>query len=92
MLSEKLKLLREDAGLPQRKLVAALDIDIATYSKIENGLFLPKKEQVIELSHFLDYDEDELLKLWMTEKRASVTKNDKDLASDALKMVQESLK
>mgnify|MGYP002578517845 FL=1 len=44
MLSEKLKMLREEAGLPQRKLAVALDIDTATYSKIENGLYLPKKE------------------------------------------------
>ena len=39
MFGSKLKQLREDAKLPQRKLAALLDIDTSTYSKIENGLF-----------------------------------------------------
>lgn len=92
MLSEKLKLLREGAGLPQRKIAAVLDIDTATYSKIENGLFLPKKEQISILADILGGDKDELLKLWMAEKIAAVAKDDKNLAPDALKIVQESLK
>ena len=37
MIGSRLKELREGAGLPQRKLAALLDIDTATYSKIENG-------------------------------------------------------
>ena len=44
MFGSKLKQLREDAKLPQRKLAALLDIDTATYSKIENGLFALRKE------------------------------------------------
>ena len=41
LLPTKLKQLREKAGLPQRKVAASLDIDTATYSKIETGKFIP---------------------------------------------------
>ena len=92
LFSEKIKALREKLGVPQRKLAAAMDIDTATYSKIENGLYLPKKEMVIELAKFFNCDVDELLKYWVAERISSVAGDDKFIARDALKIVEESLK
>ena len=92
LFSDKIKALREKLGVPQRKLAAAIDIDTATYSKIENGLYLPKKEMVIALAEFFKCDADELLKYWMAEKISSVAGEDKGIARDALKIVEETLK
>ncbi len=47
MLSDKLKELRDQAKQPQRKVAAALDIDTATYSKIENGKYMPNRDFVL---------------------------------------------
>ena len=52
LLADKLKQLREEEKLPQRRVAAALDIDTATYCKMEKGKYLPSKEQVIQLSDF----------------------------------------
>ena len=92
LLSDKLKLLRESARLPQRKLSAALDIDTATYSKIENGLYLPRREIVIAIAQELGVDQGELLKLWMADRITSVAQEDRDLAVDALRIVEESIR
>ena len=37
LLADKLKQLRKEAKQPQRRVAAALDIDTATYCKIEKG-------------------------------------------------------
>ena len=42
LLSDKLKELRENAKQPQRRVAAALDIDTATYCKMEKGLYIPR--------------------------------------------------
>ena len=92
MLSEKLRALRELSGLPQRKVAAALDIDTATYCKIENGNYAPRKEQVIRLSEMLASDKNDLLKLWLADKFIEVAENDKENTPEALKIVQEQMK
>ncbi|MDR2823972.1 MAG: helix-turn-helix domain-containing protein [Prevotellaceae bacterium] len=37
IFNERIKQLREDCQIPQRKLAAAMDIDTASYCKIEKG-------------------------------------------------------
>lgn len=91
ILPTKLKLLRENAGLPQRKIAAALDIDTATYSKIETGKFIPSKEQVTQIARLLSGDESELLEMWMAEKIAAIAESDIKLAPAAIKIVGEKL-
>ncbi|HPW67269.1 MAG TPA: helix-turn-helix domain-containing protein [Salinivirgaceae bacterium] len=41
---ERIRQLREERQLPQRKLAATLDIDTATYCKIEKGKRRAKAE------------------------------------------------
>ena len=86
-----MKHLRESAGLPQWKLAASLDIDTATYSKIETGNFIPNREQVVQIAHLLLWDESELLELWMAEKTAAIVESDMTLAPVAIKLVGENL-
>jgi DNA-binding XRE family transcriptional regulator len=46
MFKEKIKQLREERQLPQRKLAATLDIDTAAYCKIEKGERRARKEHI----------------------------------------------
>lgn len=91
LLPNKLKELREQCELPQRKVAAALDIDTATYCKIENGNYSPRKEQIIQIAGILKTDKDELVKLWLADKIAIVAESEKDFAREALKLVNDTL-
>lgn len=92
LLSGKLKELREQCELPQRKVAAALDIDTATYCKIENGNYSPRKEQVLQLADILKADKDELVKLWLADKITIVAESEKDIAHEARKLVNNNFK
>lgn len=90
LLADKLKQLREEAKQPQRRVAAALDIDTATYCKMEKGKYLPSKEQVIQLSDFFKYDSEEMIKLWLADRLIDVAK-DEDMASEAILLAQDML-
>lgn len=91
LLADKLKQLREEAKQPQRRVAAALDIDTATYCKIEKGKHLPSKEQVIQLSDFFKNDNEEMIKLWIADRLIDVAK-DEDMANEAILLAQDMLK
>ena len=61
MFLERIKKFRIQNQMPQRQLAAALDIDTATYRKIEKGERKAKREQVIQLSHIFNIELNELL-------------------------------
>ncbi|MBR4690592.1 MAG: helix-turn-helix transcriptional regulator [Bacteroidales bacterium] len=88
MLPEKLKEQRKQCNLPQRKVAAALDIDTATYCKIENGNYSPKREQVIELANILHTDVKKLLTLWLADQIKEITDTNKDVADEAMEIVK----
>ncbi len=87
LLPEKLKKLREVANIPQRKIAAALDIDTATYSKIENGKYVPSREQVVIIAEIFSCDKYELIKLWLADKMVAIAKEDVSSIPAALKLV-----
>ncbi len=68
MFPERIKQLREEHQIPQRKMAAALDIDTATYCKYEKGERRPKREQVVIIAKLLLTDEKELLSLWLADQ------------------------
>ena len=88
MLSDKLRGLRHQSNLPQRKVAAALDIDTATYCKIENGNYAPKREQVVALAGIFGTDEKELLTLWLADQIKEITEQEKDIADKAIEIVK----
>lgn len=88
MLSDRLKELRKQCNLPQRKVAAALDIDTATYCKIEKGSYSPKREQVILLASILHSKEKELLILWMADQLNEIVEINKDIAEEAIELVK----
>ena len=49
--------MRELKAPPQRKVSTALDIDTATYCKIETGIMCPKREHLPILAYLLGVDE-----------------------------------
>jgi transcriptional regulator with XRE-family HTH domain len=92
MFIERIKQLREERQLPLRKLAAILDIDSATYWKIERGERRAKKEYITVIAEFLQDDRNELLTLWLADQIIEVLLNEKELANQALTIAQEYFK
>lgn len=68
IFGSKIKTLREDKQIPQRQLASALQIDTATYCKIEKGDRRAKREQLPVLAKLLEIDSKELIRLWSADK------------------------
>ena len=90
MFSERIKELRVQNQMPQRQLAAALDIDTATYCKIEKGE--RKKEQVSILSKLFNVNAEQLLTLWLADQVSAVVSSEQKIAPQALSLVVEALK
>lgn len=63
MFSERIKELRIQNQMPQRQLAATLNIDTATYCKIEKGERKAKRGQVEIIAQVLNADKNELITL-----------------------------
>ncbi|MDR2064946.1 MAG: helix-turn-helix domain-containing protein [Prevotellaceae bacterium] len=92
MFSERIKQLREEQGLPLRKLAAALDIDTASYCKIEKGERRARKEYIFIIVELLQADYEELLKLWLADQVSAVVADEERLSNEVFKMAKENLK
>ena len=92
MFIEKIKQLREEQQIPQRKLAAALDIDTATYCKYEKGEGRPKREQIIIIAKLLKTDQKELLSLWLADQVTAVVADEKEIAVNVLNIAKENIK
>ena len=91
LFTEKIKNLRLHSQLPQRKLAAALDIDTATYCKIEKGERKARKEQVDLLASVFEIDKKELLALWLADKVTDLVSENGQVARNALSIAVENL-
>lgn len=92
MFSERIKELRIQNQMPQRQLAAALDIDTATYCKIEKGERRAKREQVSILSKLFNVSTEQLLTLWLADQVSAVVSNEQRIVPQALSLVVETLK
>lgn len=90
IFGDKLRSLREEKQIPQRQLAAVLEIDTATYCKIEKGDRRAKREQVILLSNLLEADSKELLCLWSADKVYEIIAEEEE-AAQILNLVAESI-
>ena len=90
--TERIKQLREERQMPQRQLAAALEIDTATYCKIEKGERRAKGEQVVIIADILQTNKEELLALWLAEQVPASVANEKAVAEKALDIVKENIK
>jgi transcriptional regulator with XRE-family HTH domain len=89
--SEHIRQLREEIQMPQRQLAAALEIDTATYCKIEKGERRAKGEQVILIAELLNTTKEELLALWLADQVPVSVANEKEVADKALNIVKENI-
>jgi len=90
IFGNKIKTLREEKQIPQRQLAAALEIDTATYCKIEKGDRRAKREQVIVLADLLEVNSKELMRLWSADKVYDIIAEEEE-ATQILNVVAESI-
>ena len=87
---DKIRQLREEKQLLQRQVSAFLEMDNALYCKIERGDRPVKREQVKLLAKLFNFDESELLKLWLADKVYEIVGQEKD-ANGILNVVQDNI-
>ena len=90
-IGEKLRHIREEKELPLRKVAALLDIDVAILSKMERGERKITKEVVLKLADIYDYNGDELLVSFLSDKILYEIQGE-DLGIEALKVAEERAK
>lgn len=91
LFADRIRELRQECQLPQRRLAAALDIDTATYCKIEKGERKARKEQVLTMANILHIDSNELLTLWIADKVTDAIGENKQVAQKAISIAVENL-
>ena len=92
IFGKKIKELREERGLLQRQLSAALEIDTPMYSKIERGERKAKREHVKLIAQKLNVDEKELLTIWLADKVLDVVDEEQEIKRDAIIYAQNEIK
>jgi len=88
IFGRKIKELREERGLVQRQLSAALEIDTPMYSKIERGERKAKRSQIPIMAQMFEIDEKELLTIWLADKVLDTVEGEDDVRHDALVYAQ----
>ncbi len=89
-IGEQIRKLREEQGLPLRKVAAKLDIDQSILSKIERGERKASKKQIIQIARIFNADEKELLINYLSDK-VLYELIDEELAADALKVAEKKI-
>lgn len=69
-------------------MATTLDIDTATYCKIEKCERQAKAEQVVLIADLLQMDKAELLALWLADQVAKVVKDVQKVADKALSIAK----
>jgi predicted nucleotidyltransferase len=86
----KIKMLRNEKGVPLRVVAARLDIDQAILSKIENGKRIATRDNVKKLAKYFKVNEDELIISWLSDKLMYEVKDEK-LALQAIQAAEEKI-
>lgn len=88
---EHIRNLREESGLPLRKVAAMLDIDPSTLSKIERGERSANKDMLPVLSELFDEEENQLSLILLSDKVAYELLEE-DNPDQILKVAEEKIK
>ncbi len=83
-------MLREEKQIPQRQLASVLEIDTATYCKIEKGDRRAKREQIAIIANLLEVDTKELMRLWSADKVYDIIAEEEE-ATQILNVVAENI-
>lgn len=87
---KRIKELRESKGLFLREIGAALELDNAFISKVENEERLLPRKHLEKLAEFLNVPLEGLLVLWLSDKIKSIIENE-EIGRQALKFVLKDL-
>ena len=90
IFGNRIKTIREEKQIPQRQLASALEIDTATYCKIEKGDRRAKREQITVLANLLEVESKDLLRLWSADKVYEIIAEEEE-ATEILSVVAESI-
>jgi transcriptional regulator with XRE-family HTH domain len=90
-LGQKIRELREKAGLKQRELAYQLNIGEGFLSKVENDQKPLKRENLTKLNELFQTPIEELESLWLANKVYSIVR-DEESALTALKVAEEQVK
>ena len=88
IFGKKIKELREERGLVQRQLSAALEIDTPMYSKIERGERKAKRSQIPIMAQMFEVDEKELLPVWLADKVLDTVEGEEEVKHEAVAYAQ----
>ena len=88
IFGKKIKELREERGLVQRQLSAALEIDTPMYSKIERGERKAKRSQIPIMAQMVEVDEKELLTVWLADKVLDTVEGEEEVKHEAVAYAQ----
>ena len=91
IFGKKIKKLREEHGMVQRKLAAALDIDTPMYSKIERGERKAKRCHIPIMARLLEIEEKELLTIWLADKVLDIVEGEDEVKLDAVIYAQKEI-
>jgi len=91
---QKIRELRVQNGSLLRQVAAFLEVDTALMSKIENGSRRATKEQVVKIAAFFNSDQNELIKLWLSDKIYAIIDEDgySAVAEDAVEYTLKQMK
>ncbi|MBW8049941.1 MAG: helix-turn-helix transcriptional regulator [Cytophagales bacterium] len=88
---EYIRKLREESGLPIRKIAAELDIDPSTLSKIERNARSANKDLIKNIAKIFKVSEKELLLYYYSDKIVYELR-DEDIGIEALKVAEQRIK
>ena len=88
IFGKKIKELREERGLVQRQMSAALEIDTPMYSKIERGERKAKRSQIPIMAQMFEVDEKELLTIWLADKVLDTVEGEEEVKHEAVAYAQ----
>jgi transcriptional regulator with XRE-family HTH domain len=91
IIGKKLRELREQKGLLLRQVAAELEVDTAYISKMEQGKKNIKRDFILKLASIYNYDESELITLWLADHISEIVKNEVTAVA-ALNIVIKNLK
>lgn len=90
-LGQKIRELREKAGMFQRELASKLEIGDGFLSKVENNQKTLKREDLIKISKLFNYSISELEALWIGTKLYEKIKDEEE-ALNALKVAEQEIR
>ena len=86
-LGDKLRQLREEKQLAQRQVGAAIEVDGAFISKVENNEKPIKRDHLKTLAKLFSIKENELQTLWLADKVRNILKEEPN-ARDVIKIIE----